>query len=417
METVGLQNRTIHATLIDDALAAVVRGEKIAGLVAAVAYKDIAVYEAAFGRRNLSEPHAMTTDAVFRIMSMTKAITATAAMQLVEQSALSLDQPAKEILPLLADTQVLTGFDADGAPILRAPSKPITLRNLLTHTAGFVYDTWNEEMARYVKITGLPVVGSGKLEALTAPLCFDPGARWEYGINLDVVGRMVEVASGLDLETYMQRHIFQPLQMPDTSFIQRPEWDDRLAPLHARQLDGSLQPAVQPPGAVVDREFFSGGAGLFSTASDYLRFLRMLMNDGELEGQRVLKPGTVASMGQNHIGELSVQPLLTQNPARSNSVDLFPGIVKKWGLSFLINTEPGPAGRSAGTLTWAGLSNTYFWLDPTRKIAGVFMTQTAPFADPIVLRAFDAFESAVYESVEKLGLPSRQHARSYGDRK
>jgi methyl acetate hydrolase len=386
--------------LIDSVLAAAVSGEKIAGLAAAAADSDGVVYESAFGRRNVSLPQRMTTDSVFRIASMTKAITAAAAMQMTEQGKLSLDQPAKEILPFLADTKVLLGFDTNDIPIMRAPRTQITLRNLLTHTAGFVYDTWNEEMNRYGRITGLPTARTGKLEALTAPLNFDPGERWEYGINIDIAGRMVEVVSGLDLETYMQRHILQPLGMRDTSYIERPEWDSRLTTVHARQPDGSLEPITQPPAAPTEREFFPGGGGLFSTASDYLRFLRALMNGGELDGNRILKPETVALMGQNHMGDLDVRPLPTQIPQMSNPVDLFPGMSKKWGLSFLINTEPGPAGRSAGSLAWAGLNNTYFWLDPVKKVAGVLMTQTLPFADPTVLQALDSFERAVYESLD-----------------
>src|SRR3984885_10019202 len=256
--------------LIDSALAAAVADEKIAGLVAMAANEGGVFYESAFGRRNVSQPQRMTTDSVFRIASMTKAITAAAAMQLTEQGKLSLDQPAKEVLPFLADTKVLLGFDSHDNPILRAPRTQITLRNLLTHTAGFVYDTWNAEMNRYAQITSLPPVRTGKLVALTAPLNFDPGERWEYGINIDIAGRMVEVASGLDLETYMQRHIFQPLAMPDTSFIQRPEWESPLPAVHIRQADDTLQPMAALPVPGEDREFFPGGGGLFSTASDYL---------------------------------------------------------------------------------------------------------------------------------------------------
>jgi CubicO group peptidase (beta-lactamase class C family) len=253
-------------------------------------------------------------------------------------------------------------------------------------------------MNRYSRITGLPAARTGKLAALAAPLNFDPGERWEYGINIDMAGRMVELVSGLDLETYMQRHIFAPLGMIDTSFIQRPEWDSRLTAVHARQEDGTLETIASPPVVVTDREFYPGGGGLFSTASDYLRFLRALMHGGELDGNRILKPETVALMGQNHIGDLEVQPLPTQIPALSNPVDLFSGMSKKWGLSFLINTAAGHAGRSAGSLAWAGLNNTYYWLDPVKKIAGVLMTQTLPFADPTVLEALDAFERAVYET-------------------
>jgi CubicO group peptidase (beta-lactamase class C family) len=388
------------AALIDSALAAAVNGEKIAGLVAAAADANGVIYESAFGRKNVSQPQRMTVDAVFRIASMTKAITAAAAMQLVEQGKLSLDQPAREILPFLADTKVLLGFDANDIPIVRSPKTQITLRKLLTHIAGFVYDTWNEEMAKYAAITDLPACRTGKLEALTAPLNFDPGERWEYGINIDIAGRMVEAASGLDLETYMQLHIFKPLAMLDTSFETRPAWDTRLTAIHVRDSDGTLKPIVLPAVTPDAREFYPGGGGLYSTASDYLRFLRALMNDGALDGKRILKPETVALMFQNHMGDLDVRPLPSYNPTLSNPVDLFPGMVKKWGLSFLINTEAGPAGRSAGSLAWAGLNNTYYWLDPVKKVAGVFMTQTLPFADPTVLKALDAFESAVYQSLD-----------------
>jgi CubicO group peptidase (beta-lactamase class C family) len=388
-----------NVALIDKVLAAAVGGQKIAGLVAGVADRHGVMYQSAFGRRNIVLPPPMTVDSVFRIASMTKAITATAAMQMTERGKLSLDQPARDVLPFLADTKVLLGFDSHDMPIMRAPKTQITLRNLLTHTAGFVYDTWNEEMHRYAKITGLPAARTGKLAALTAPLNFDPGERWEYGINIDIVGRMVEVTSGLDLETYMQRHIFGPLAMPDTSFIQRPEWDNRLTTVHSRLNDGSLEPIASAP-PVIEREFFPGGGGLFSTAGDYLRFLRALMNNGELDGQRILQPETVALMGQNHMGALEVLPLATQIPALSNPVDLFPGMSKKWGLSFLINTETGHSGRSAGSLAWAGLNNTYFWLDPVKKVAGVLMTQTLPFADATVLKALNAFEDAVYQSLD-----------------
>jgi CubicO group peptidase (beta-lactamase class C family) len=275
----------------------------------------------------------------------------------------------------------------------------VTLRNLLSHTSGFVYDTWNAGLNRYAQITGLPAARTGKLASLSAPLAFDPGERWEYGIGIDIAGRMVEAASGLDLESYFQRHIFGPLGMTDTSFIQRPEWYGRLAAVHARREDGSLRPIALPPGPSADRDFFAGGGGLFSTASDYLRFLRALLNGGAPDGARILRPETVALMGQNHIGALEVQKMPSQMPRMSNDIELFPGLPKKWGLSFLINTQPGPAGRSAGSLAWAGLNNTYYWLDPVRKVAGVLLTQVLPFGDTAVLETLDGFEAAVYGAV------------------
>ncbi|MDR3538118.1 MAG: serine hydrolase [Acetobacteraceae bacterium] len=387
---------------IDRVLAEAVAAGGVPGVVATAADASGAFYEGAHGARSLGGEGAMMPDTVFRIASMTKAVTAAAAMQLVEQGKLALDQPAGEILPLLANPQVLEGFDAAGQPKLRPARGTITLRNLLTHTAGFVYDTWNEQMNRYAVVTGLPAMRTGKLAALAAPLGFDPGERWEYGINIDMAGQMVEAASGEDLETYMQAHLFAPLGMRDTGFLVRPDWVSRLAQVHARQPDGTLAPIEVP--LPPDRpEFFPGGGGLFSTARDYLVFLQALMHGGAWQGQRILQAETVALMGCNHMGALEVLPMRSFNARMSNPVELFPGMVKKWGLSFLINTEDAPTGRSAGSLAWGGLNNTYYWLDPTKRVAGVVMTQILPFADQTVLGLLDRFETAVYRAAAQPG--------------
>jgi methyl acetate hydrolase len=380
---------------IQKALEAAVGPDRIPGIAAAVATRDGVIFEGAVGQKSAGSPAPMTFDSVFRIASMTKAITGAAAMQLVEQGRLALDQPAKQVLPLLGQVRVLSGFDASG-PVMRPPRTDITLRHLLTHTAGFAYDIWNENIARYTKENDIPAMRTAKLAALNVPLVRDPGERWEYGVNIEMAGRMVEAASGIDLETYLQKNILMPLGMRDTSYIARDAWECRLTGVHARKADGTLELAASPAIDEATREFFPGGGGLYSTAPDYLRFLRALMNDGELDGARILKSETVALMGENHMGPLNVEPLPTSVPQLSNPVDLMPGIVKKWGLTFLINTDAAPSGRSAGSLAWAGLYNTYYWLDPSAKVAGVFMTQVLPFADATVLQALDALERAVY---------------------
>ena len=183
--------------------------------------------------------------------------------------------------------------------------------------------------------------------------------------------------------------------MADTGFVLKPQWKHRLATVHARDGKGTLTPIDVPP-PVEDPEFFPGGGGLFSTSHDYLRFLRALMRGGELDGARILRPETVALMGGNHMGDLNVLPMETFNPRMSNRCELFPGMDKKWGLSFLINTRDVPDARSAGSLAWAGINNTYYWLDPKKRVAGVLMTQILPFADPTVLALLDRFERAVY---------------------
>jgi methyl acetate hydrolase len=379
---------------IDRLLNDAARSGRVPGVVALAADRGGICYQGAFGSRSPSDRAAMTLDTVFRIASMTKAVTGVAAMQCVERGQLSLDQPAGEIMPDLADPQVLDGFDADGKPRLRPARRKITLRQLLTHTAGFVYHVWNADLNRYVEATGVPTVMSGKLAALNMPLAFEPGERWEYGINIDWAGRMVETVSGLDLDAYMREHIFAPLGMHDTGFMPNAEQTARTVQAHARNPDGSLEPIPsQPP---TKPEFFAGGGGLCSTGPDYLAFLRALLNGGVLDGTRILKPETTALMGQNHIGELNVQPLKSQSPPVSNDAEFFPGMTKKWGLSWLINTEDVAGGRSAGSLAWAGLFNTYYWLDPRKQVAGVLLTQMLPFADPTVLRLLDDFETAVY---------------------
>jgi len=321
----------------------------------------------------------MALDSVFWIASMTKAITAAAAMQLVEQGKLLLDAPIGKVLPDLAAPQVLEGFGANGEPKLRPAKTPITLRQLMTHTAGFCYDIWNGDMATYLEKAGIPSITTCKNDALKTPIATDPGTRWEYGTNIDFVGKAVEAASGKRLDAYLRDHLFAPLGMNDTGFKINESMRKRLVGMHARGPDGSLAP--MPFELEQDPEFHMGGGGLYGTAGDYIKFTQMILNKGRGNGNQVLKPETVATMAQNHMGELVVPKITSAAPMYSNDVDLFPGIVKKWGLSFLINTAKTPEGRSAGSLAWAGLANTYFWIDPARDIAGVILMQVLPFFD------------------------------------
>jgi methyl acetate hydrolase len=381
---------------IDAALSRAAEAEEVPGVVATAATDSGTLYEGAFGLRDLAGGPAMTLDTVFRIASMTKAVTSVAAMQLVEQGKLQLDQPIGDVLPELAAPQVLEGFDATGAPRLRPARRPITLRHLLTHTAGFGYEMWDPDLLRYVEVTGAPSIMTGKLTTLRMPLVFDPGERWEYGINIDWVGRAVEAAAGVSLDAYCQGHIFAPLGMTDTGFAPSADQAARLARVHRREPDGSLEPiTMEPP----QREFISGGGGLLSTGRDYLAFLQMLLHRGRFNGAEVLRPDTVAQMAQNQIGDLELGIMKTAMPELSNDVDLFPGIRCGHGLANVINIQPGPNGRSAGSLTWAGLFNSYYWIDPQQRVTGVILTQILPFADPQAVRLYGEFESGVYDAL------------------
>ena len=382
---------------IDFILKSATESGQIAGVVATAATENGVIYEGAFGIRELSEVAAMTTNTVGYIASMTKALTGAAAMQLAERGKLKLDSPAAIIVPTLADVKVLSGFDSNGQPILRSPKRPITLRHLLTHTSGFGYEIWSPDILRYNEATGTPSIFTSKNGALTAPLLCDPGEGWVYGIGIDWVGKMVEAVSGQDLGTFFKENLFEPLGMKSTVFKLTPEIRTRLASMHTRQPDGTLK--VYRWEFDQNPEFLQGGGGLYSTMPDYLRFTQMILHRGKFNGHQILKPETVDMMSQNQIGEVCCNDLKTSLPFYSNDANFYPNMKQKWGLSFLINTEAGHAGRSAGSLAWAGLNNTYYWLDPVKKIAGVFMTQTLPFADYTVLEALDSFERAVYQSV------------------
>jgi methyl acetate hydrolase len=381
---------------IDKVLKKPIESGAIPGVVGLAANDRGVFYEGAFGRRAVDKADAMTIDSVFRIASMTKAVTGAAAMQLVEQGRTGLEQPMGEILPVIRDVKVLEGFDAAGAPKLRAPKGPVTLRHLLTHTSGYGYDIFNADLGRYIEVAKLPSVVTCMNDALRVPLVFDPGTSWEYGIGIDLVGKVVEAISGQDLETYCQKQILGPLGMRDTSFRPRDDMTRRLVATHARGPDGKPAPITFefPQHA----EFLMGGGGLFSTARDYLAFTRMLLAGGALDGARVLKPGTVTLMGQNAIGAIEVPILRSTNPAMAREVEFFPGQVKKWGLTFLLNTEDVAGGRGAYSLAWAGVHNTFFWVDPKRRVTAVLMMQILPANDEHVLETLMAFEQAVYAS-------------------
>jgi CubicO group peptidase (beta-lactamase class C family) len=386
---------------IDQVLRQKSETKEIPGVVAMAATGKDVIYQGAFGKRDLAKDDAMTADSVFWIASMTKAITAAAGMQLVEQGKLSLDEPIGKLLPDLASPQVLEGFDANGEPKLRPATKPITLRHLMTHTAGFAYDMWNGDMVKYLEKTGTPGVTSCQNAALKTPLMTDPGTRWEYGTNIDFVGKAVEAVSGKRLDAYLRDHLFTPLGMIDTGFRIGDAQRQRLVAMHSRGEDGSLAPI--PFELEQNPEFHMGGGGLYGTAADYIKFTQMILNKGRGNGNQVLKAETVAAMGQNHIGEINMGKMTSAVAFATNDVDLYPDIVKKWGLSFLINTAKTPEGRSPGSLAWAGLANTYFWIDPVRDISGVILMQLLPFADKKCLEAFAGFESGVYAGLDATG--------------
>ncbi len=384
----------VDTSRIADGLRRAAKSGDVPGVVAAAANADGVMFEGGFGTRSLATGEPMTADTVVWIASMTKAITATAAMQQIERGKLSLDGDIAAVLPELGRVQVLEGFDGGGKPRLRAPKRALTLRHLLTHTSGYAYDMWNADIARYMEATGTPGIISCTNAALTLPLAFDPGDRWEYGISIDWAGKAVEAVSGRKLDRYLHDEIFQPLGMNDTAFKIGDAQRRRLAKIHARTPDGFVVTDTELP---QDPEFHMGGGGLYGTVGDYLKFAQMILHGGTFNGARVLKPETVAEMSRNAMGDLVCNPMKTAAPALSHDVDFIAGM--KWGLSFLINPEPLPSGRSAGSLAWAGLANSYYWIDSGKRVAGVYATQILPFFDPKAVAACEGFEKAVYQAM------------------
>ena len=370
----------------------------VPGVVAGVTSAEDDLYLAGFGERVLGGADEMTPDTVGWIASMTKAVTGAAAMQLVEQERLDLDSPAASVIPYLGEVGVLEGFDDDGKPRTRPPRRAITLRHLLTHTTGFSYEIWSDAIVRFQEATGTPGIISCENAALTTPLLFDPGDRWDYGINMDWAGKMVEAVSGQSLGEYLRENLLGPLGMNDTAFRITDEMRARLAKIHQRGEDGALEPQMELE-IPQDPEFEMGGGGLYGTVGDYLRFIRMILSRGRANGEQVLKPETVDMMSRNQMGDIRVCELKTAIPPLSRDAEFFPGLPKSWGLSFMINDVEAPTGRSAGSLGWAGLANSFFWIDPAKGIGGTYLTQVLPFIDEKSFPLYTAFERAAYEAL------------------
>ena len=381
---------------IDSILRAATDAAEIPGVVALAATENDIVYEGIFGSRRLHAAPRMTRDTVFRIASMVKLITSVAALRLVEQGKLALDAPVPDIDPAVGSPQVLDGFNAKGVPQLRPAKRPVSLRHLLTHTAGFSYRLWDAKAVRYANSIDLLPKAERK-GAPRTPLMFDPGERWQYGTSIDWVARIVENISGESLDVYFRKHLFEPLGMNDTAFVISPEQRAREASAHKRGAGGSLAP--EPVEQQLPRRSYSGGGGIYSTAPDYLTFIRMLLCGGSLNGVRILRPETIALMGENQIGAVEAGIMKTTAPALSNDVNFFPGISLRWGLGHMINMQQVPHRRSAGSLTWAGLFNTYYWIDPGKRLAAVFLTQIFPFADERALRVYREFEAGIYSAI------------------
>lgn len=369
----------------------------VPGVAAGVTDRNGTIYSGAAGKRALGGEVDMTADSVFAIFSTTKAITGTVCLQLLESGALDLDAPARDYAPAIGDLQVIEGFDGDSTPRLRAPKSAVTTRQLLLHQGGFGYDFFNATYNRLAQEQGQPSVITASHAALRTPLLFDPGTDWEYGSNIDWAGQVCEGITGKRLGQLMQEGVFDRLGMVDTAFSMTPSMRARYATMHQRDAAGVLAPLHD---FILDQtpEVDMGGHGLHSTVPDYLKFIRMWLNDGDGPHGRVLRPETVAMAAQNGLGQMKIKGLPGVIPSLSNDAEFFPGMPKSWGLTFMINEQDAPTGRPAGALAWAGLANLYYWIDRQNGIGGYWATQILPFADPASVGGFLDMETCVYQS-------------------
>ncbi|WP_135504710.1 serine hydrolase domain-containing protein [Roseovarius aestuariivivens] len=393
--------KTACDTILSDAVNGPLR---VPGVVAMVTNQDRDIYSGVMGDRRIDGP-AMTEDTVFAIFSTTKAITATVALQCVEEGLLDLDAPAATYAPWIAKLQVIEGFGDDGSPILRAPRNEITTRQLLLHTAGFGYDFFNKTYQRLVEEHGQPSVVTALRASLETPLLFDPGDRWEYGTGMDWVGQVVEGVRGKRLGKVIQDRVFDPLGMQDVAFTRTDDMKSRTATIHARGPDDGLTP-MDDFALPDDPEIDMGGHGLYGTIPEYMKFIRMWLNDGRGPNGPVLKPDTVEwAVKGSLVPPQQVKMLPGVNPSLSNDADFFPGLAKDWSYPFMVNLEEAPTGRPAGSLGWAGLANCFFWIDLKNRLGGFWATQVLPFADPVSFSAFMDFETAVYRATKNISAP------------
>ena len=376
---------TTTSDKLDTFLRARVAAGEVAGVVAMVVDRQSTIYSGAFGKADVGKSRPMTVDSIFRIASMTKPVTSLAAMMLVEQGELRLDDPIAKYLPAFSRVQVLTSWhEADSTYDARPPRRPITVRDLLTHTSGIAYSFVD---ARLVKLD------DGHMSTWELPLVSDPGERFVYGPNTAVLGDIIAKVSHMPLDAFLETKVFAPLGMRDTFFSVPQNKIDRVVTTHARTADGSLRETPNPDSLKAP---VRGDGGLFSTAADYGRFMQVCLNRGRVGPARLVSERTIDLMTSNQIGtvRMAEQPSANLEFARPFPI----GAGKDtFGLGFQIEERPAAAGlRSAGSLSWGGIFNTHFWIDPERSIAGVVLMQLLPYYDPRALAVLRGFERETY---------------------
>ncbi len=389
-------SRSFNGEGVDAVLSTAVERGALPHVAAIVADADGVLYEGGVGNRVAgASEDPVTTSTQFRIMSMTKIIATTAALQQKERGELDFDAPIEEYVPEWAEVKVLDGWDGD-TPRLRAPASKATVHQLVTHTTGLCYWFWNEDLVRFEAATGVPNVVPGSMDAFAAPMTCDPGTKFVYGINTDWLGRVVEAVAGASLDVVVKEHVTGPLGMHDTMFCLDEPRTANAVTVHVPGEDGGWVSA----GEILNQEpdWWAGGHGLYSTPRDYIRFERALLRGGELDGVRILRSDTVDEAFRSQIGDIPVpEEIPTADPATTETLHLGPGWT--WGYGLLINEDDIPGRRRAGSGAWAGLFNTHFWIDRTTGICASIYTNSLPFITEDAWNAYGDFEEAVYAAL------------------
>ena len=387
------QTALADAGKIDADLMRAVRETHIPGIVAMVADADGVLYSGAFGAQDVERAVPMRKDSIFRLASMTKPVTSVAVMMLVEAGKIGLDDPAGKYLPEFAHSEVFETFNELDKTYTSRPAKtPVTIRHLLTHTSGLGYAFSNAILARLLG-------GDPAASAVQYPLLFDPGTKWTYGQSTRVLGRIVEKVSGEPLGQFFRERIFEPLGMRDTSYTVPAAKRDRVVTIHRTTQSGEL---VETPNAEVVAAPAYGDGGLSSTAADYVKFMQMILHRGRApNGKRLLSEQSIALMDSNQIGALHVELQPTTDRTVSEPFPLSTGH-DTFGLGFEITGDhDNPDMRSPGSMSWAGIYNTEFWIDPKRGVCAVLLMQYLPFYDNTAIETLQAFERDVYEGLSK----------------
>jgi methyl acetate hydrolase len=384
-----------------------VTAKKIPG-VAAIALDRAGnvLFKGTYGSTNLDDlaAPALTSRTPIMLWSCTKLVTSVAALQLLEQGKLHLEDPVEKYVPSIANIQVLDGFKPDGQPIIREPKTKATVLNLMTHTAGFSYDFFSKETLQWRTQVGQPpseYAAVGAVKNFESPFNADPGTRYEYGVNTDWLGFVVEAISGMRLNEYVEKNILKPLGMNDSGSHVKEGASPLVIHLRGSE-DGGLT-AAPPIACATAPERFGGGHFLYSTLDDYSTFLLTILNNGTHPTSRtgILKAETVKEyLFKDQIPKIcsntGIGTVESANPVLTSEGEFLPGIQKGWSCGLLLNLEDSPKGRSAGSGSWAGLGNLYYWLDPNRGKLGLVMSGILPFMDKEILCLFDQMERAVY---------------------